>query len=74
MLKDKILGMMTRMIDRRDELIFRRLGGEKLSSLEEKTVSLVDKVLDYSLPAPELLPESIKGTIEEMNALARERK
>lgn len=73
-MKTKILTMMTGMIDRRDELVYKRLGGEKLSLLEKKYVDVMNKVLEYSLPAPSPLPNDVKAAIEEINTLARERK
>jgi hypothetical protein len=65
---------LTSLLDKRDELIFRRLAGEKLNFLQERFVSMVDAMVANQLPSSERLPEGMKRTIEELNTLMEHRK
>lgn len=73
-MKNTILKLMTGMIDKRDEIVYRKLGGNKISWIENKYWDVMDKVLEYSLPAPSPLPISVKNAIEEVNTLIKTRK
>lgn len=73
-MKMSIATKIATLIDRRDELIYKRLAGEKLSWVEKRYFDFLDKVLGYTLPKPGILPEKMKATIEEINVLVKERK
>jgi hypothetical protein len=73
-MKSMILKTLTKLVNKRDEIIYRRLGGEKISYLENKYWDVMDKVLDHTLPNPSFLPERSQKAIDEINDLLKERK
>lgn len=65
---------LTSLLNSRDELIYRRLAGEKLNVFQERFVSMVDAMVAHQLPSSQRLPEGMQRTIEELNTLMEHRK
>ena len=74
-MKTVIMSLITKIANRRDEYIYRRLGGEKLNWIENKHEDSYHLMFWIdALPNPNFLPDIAKQAIEEINALVKERK
>jgi hypothetical protein len=65
---------LTALLDKRDELIFRRIAGDKLNFFQERFVAMVDAMVANKLPSSGHFPEGVQRTIEELNTLMEHRK